>query len=192
MKQNNNAELNALWEDNEEFKNQLAAIKAHREQTITWISQRILIDLDSACDIFVCQNYPSYETGWFCPAAIKNPHIWCKQPKGEISMQFVFGEKKNKVEVMCSFVMLVIAAAYNALLWQPLTHQMGVVSSLHHQHVKFPRPKGMVTLWGDQHTSHKCQIKGMSIGGVFLDISCITERIPTPSLNSLDPNTSGT
>lgn len=100
--------------------------------------------------------------------------------------------RRKQIEMVYSFVILDTVSAYNALLGRPWIHRMGVISYSIHQLVKFPRHEGIISLRADQLPSHKCQVKGKSINGLFQDIPHITCQISAPSSNSLELDTETT
>ena len=80
-------------------------------------------------------------------------------PMGVITVQVSAGPIRLNTE----FLVVDVPSPYNAIMGRTWIHRMRAVSSTYHQRIRFPTPKGIMEIRGDQIASRSCliaEIKG--------------------------------
>lgn len=75
---------------------------------------------------------------------------------GVIDLAVTLGEYPISVMKIVEFVVVDIPSAYNIILERPLLISLGAVSSVRHLSLKFPMPRGMGIIKGDQLAAREC------------------------------------
>ena len=70
--------------------------------------------------------------------------------EGVIELTVTLREYPLSMTRMMDFVVVDITAAYNLILGRPLLVSLGAISSIRHLTLKFPKPKGVGIVRGDQ------------------------------------------
>ena len=74
-------------------------------------------------------------------------------PLGVISLPMTLGEYPKQSCVMVDFLVIDQTSAFNAILGRPSLRELRAITSIHHLLTKFPTPKGVGEVKGDQQES---------------------------------------
>ena len=75
---------------------------------------------------------------------------------GIIELAVTLGEYPLSVTKMIDFVVVDIKSAYNLIIGRPLLASLGAISSIRHLTLKFPTPRGVGIVRGDQLAAREC------------------------------------
>ena len=71
---------------------------------------------------------------------------------GSVTLPVRAGRVTKDVE----FLVTDVPSAYNAIMGRTWMHRMGAIPSTYHQVIKFPGPKGVESIRGNQKSSRNC------------------------------------
>ena len=71
-------------------------------------------------------------------------------PMGVISLPMTLGEYLRQSCVMVNFLVIDQPSAFNAVLGKPSLRELRAITSIHHLLTKFPMPRGVGEVKGDQ------------------------------------------
>ena len=75
---------------------------------------------------------------------------------GEIDLAITMGDYPIWITKIVEFVVVDIPSAYNVILERPILISLGAVSSVRYLSLKFPTPKGVGIIKGDQLAAREC------------------------------------
>ncbi|KAG7557008.1 Retrotransposon gag domain [Arabidopsis suecica] len=119
---------------------------------------RCLIDIGSSVDLIflsTLQRIGISKADIIGPPLVAFTSDTCMS-LGNIKLPVLAAGVPNIVE----FIVFDRPAAYNIILGTPWIYQMKAIPSTYHQCVKFPTPRGIRTIRGDQETSRSCYLMG--------------------------------
>ena len=73
-----------------------------------------------------------------------------------IELAVTLGEYPLSVTKMIDFVVVDIKSAYNLIIGRPLLASLGAISSVRHLTLRFPMPRGVGIVKGDQLAAREC------------------------------------
>ncbi|XP_015955536.1 uncharacterized protein LOC107479935 [Arachis duranensis] len=85
------------------------------------------------------------------------------KPLGYIPLHATFGKGKNSKTLSIDFIIIDVGSAYNALIGRTTLNRLGAVVSTPHLCMKFPTPKGIATVRGDQKLATKCYNESLNL-----------------------------
>ncbi|XP_072064672.1 uncharacterized protein [Arachis hypogaea] len=87
------------------------------------------------------------------------------KPLGFIPLHTTFGKRENSKTLSIDFIVVDVGSAYNALIGRTTLNRLGAVVSTLHICMKFPTPKGIATVRGDQKLARKCYNESLNLRG---------------------------
>ena len=76
--------------------------------------------------------------------------------KGSIELAVSFGEEPTRSTAMSNFTVVKGESSYNAIFGRPTLVAMKAVTSIYHLCLKFPTPRGIGVVWGNQYQARMC------------------------------------
>ena len=73
-----------------------------------------------------------------------------------ISLPMTLGEYPKQSYVMANFLVIDQPSAFNVILGRPSIRELRAVTRIHHFLMKFPTPRGVGEVKGDQQESRQC------------------------------------
>ena len=108
-----------------------------------------------------------------------------------IELAVTLGEYPLSVTKMMDFVIVDIKSAYNLIIGRPLLASLGAISSIRHLTLKFPMPRGVGIVRGDQLAARECyniSIRGREQPGAqTLAVIAEVEETPVVEVPDFDP-----
>ena len=82
---------------------------------------------------------------------------------GVISLPMTLGEYPRQSCVMTDFLVIDQSSAFNAVLGRPSLRELRAITSIHHLLMKFPTPRRVGEVKGDQQESRQCYHQAVKI-----------------------------
>lgn len=97
---------------------------------------------------------------------------------GVVILPVIFGEYQVSVTKMVEFIVVDTPSVYNVLLERPVFIEPEAVTSVRHLAMKFPTPKGVDTIKGDQLAAQDCySISTLGSGQVVAQALVLIDEI---------------
>ncbi|XP_015950026.1 uncharacterized protein LOC107474892 [Arachis duranensis] len=112
------------------------------------------------------------------------------RPLGYIPLHTTFEKGENSKTLSIDFIVIDVGSAYNALIGKTTLNRLGAVVSTPHLCMKFPAPKGIATIRGDQKLARKCYNESLNLRGKSKEVHTI-ELGGIRAKEELRPHTGG-
>ncbi|XP_057723638.1 uncharacterized protein LOC130939561 [Arachis stenosperma] len=87
------------------------------------------------------------------------------KPLGYIPLHMTFGKGENSKTLSIDFIVIDVGLTYNSLIGRTMLNRLGAVVSIPHLCMKFPTPKGIAMVRGDQKLAKKCYNESLNLRG---------------------------
>ncbi|XP_057734466.1 uncharacterized protein LOC130949874 [Arachis stenosperma] len=87
------------------------------------------------------------------------------QPLGYIPLHTTFGKEDRSRTLSIDYIVVDVSSTYNALIGRTMLNQLAAVVSTPHLCMKFPTPKGIATIKGDQKLARHCFNESLNLKG---------------------------
>ncbi|GKV53008.1 hypothetical protein SLEP1_g59558, partial [Rubroshorea leprosula] len=147
-------------------------VTPHNDPLVTSVTinncevQRVLVDTGSAPDIMYFHCFKSLGLDPALLQRYDGPiYEFNNQPvpvEGVLTMNVAFGSGRSYVTPSVRFLVVKMASSFNVVIGRPTLTEIRAVVSQSHLCIKFPTPKGIATLRGNQDVARHCYITSVT------------------------------